>query len=201
LFVPELQAEAPPAPTRWAIDAGYGVRIWDANGNPEQREYEEKAKRGWILSGDVAVFPFRHFGAGFSYYRFHSSTTDDDLGFGDGSRGPAMDEYLIEYVGPSLYFKRDFARVTALVQAGAGVLYYDNQHEAPDFPGVLQGVEPGFFGSVGADYKLSRHFAVGATARLIYGSLDRISYNGLDVSVPPVSLSRFDLSAGIRYYP
>jgi hypothetical protein len=191
-----------PSPTRWAIDAGYGFRLWDASGgSSEQQAYEEKAKQGWVLGGDVAVFPLRNFGIGFAYYRFLSSTSDDDYGFYDGTRGQSTDSYLIEYVGPSLYYKREFSRITALAQLGAGVIYYDNQHEAEDFPGVLQGVEAGFFGSVSADYKIWHWFGIGLTTRVLYGKLDELDYNGINTPFPAVSLTRIDVAAGIRFYP
>jgi hypothetical protein len=191
-----------PAPTRWAIDGGYGLRLWDANdADAENREYQEKARHGWLLGGDVAVFPLRNFGLGFAYYRFLSSTTEEDYGFLDGTRGKSTDTYLIEYVGPSLYFKQDLSRLVALAQLGAGVVYYDNQHQAKDFPGVLQGAVPGFFGSVSADYKLTRWFGLGITARALVGKIDKLAYNGIDLTLPPISLTRVDLSGGVRFYP
>jgi hypothetical protein len=191
-----------PAPTRWAIDGGYGLRVWDANGaDPENGEYHEKARQGWILGGDVAVFPLRNFGVGMAYYRFLSSTTEKDYAFFDGTRGESKDAYLIEYVGPSLYFKREFSRAWALAQLGAGVVYYDNQHQAKDFPGVFQGAVPGFFGSVSADYKLTRWFGLGMTVRMLVGRVEELAYNGIDVTVDPISLTRVDLSGGIRFYP
>jgi hypothetical protein len=191
-----------PAPTRWAIDGGYGLRLWDANSaDPENREYQEKARKGWILGGDVAVFPLRNFGIGFAYYRFLSSTTEKDYGFFDGTRGESTDTYLIEFVGPSLYFRHELSRVVALAQMGAGVVYYDNQHQAKDFPGVFQGAVPGFFGSVSADYKLTRWFGVGVTVRTLVGRIEELAYNGIDVTVDPISLTRVDLSGGIRFYP
>jgi hypothetical protein len=197
-----LAAEHVPSPTRWVLNAGYGLRLWDEGGvTDEQRRYEEKAKRGLLLGGDVAVFPLENFGLGMSYYRFQSSTTDDDLAFYDGARGKSTDTYLIEYVGPALYYKRDFSRFIGLVQAGAGVIYYDNQHEARDFPGVLQDAVPGFFGSLGADYKLASWFGVGLTARILYGKTNNLVYNGAPSGLSPISLTRIDMAGGIRFYP
>ncbi|MCD6023881.1 MAG: hypothetical protein K0Q91_797 [Fibrobacteria bacterium] len=191
-----------PAPTRWAIDGGYGLRLWDADGtDPENQAYREKARHGWILGGDVAVFPLRNFGVGMAYYRFLSSTTEKDYAFFDGTRGESKDTYLIEYVGPSLYFKRDLSRVVALVQLGAGVIYYDNQHQAKDFPGVFQGAVPGYFGSVSADYKVTRWFGLGMTVRALLGRIEDLAYNGIDITLDPISLTRIDLSGGIRFYP
>lgn len=191
-----------PAPTRWAVDGGYGLRLWDATGaNPENRKYQEKAGQGWILGGDVAVFPLRRFGVGAAYYRFLSSTTEKDYAFFDGTRGESKDTYLIEYVGPSLYFKQELSRFVALAQLGAGVIYYDNQHQAKDFPGVFQGAVPGYFGSVSADYKVTRWFGLGMTVRALVGRIEELAYNGIDVTLDPVSLTRVDLSGGIRFYP
>ena len=190
-----------PSPTRWSIEGGYGARLWDAQGNSEQQAYEEKAKLGWMFGGDVAVFPMQNFGVGFAYYRFLSSTTDSDYGFYDGTRGKSTDTYLIEYVGPSLYFKQDFSRITTLAQFGVGVIYYDNQHQASDFPGVLQGATPGAFVSLSADYMLTSWFAIGITTRVLYGQIDKLAYNGIDIPFDPISLTRVDVAGGIRFYP
>ena len=195
-------ALTPPSPTRWALDAGYGFRLWDTKSTTEERsDYEEKARFGWVLGGDVAVFPWRHVGLGISYYRFMSETSTSDIGFGDGSRGESTDIYLIEFVGPSLYLKHDFERVTGILQLGGGVIYYDNQHQAEDFPGVLQSVAPGFHAILSADYRILPKLAVGLSARFLYGVLDEISYNGIEVPIPPISLTRVDLAAGLRFYP
>lgn len=196
------EALTPPSPTRWALDAGYGFRLWDATTTTDERQqYEEKARYGWLLGGDVAVFPWKHVGLGVSYYRFMSETSDSDIGFGDGSRGESTDIYLIEFVGPSLYLKKDFNRITGLIQVGGGVIYYDNQHQAEDFPGVLQSVAPGYHAVLSADYRIHPKFAIGVSARILYGILDEVSYNGIEVPIPAISLTRADFAAGIRFYP
>jgi hypothetical protein len=205
ILAEENSARAP-SPTRWALDGGYGLRLWDAsNGSSEQRAYEEKARQGWVLGGDVSVFPLKNFGVGVAYHRVMTTITDDDIGFGDGSRGKSTDIYLIEFVGPCLYWKPPvFGRKSpwsGIVQVGGGVIYYDNQHQASDFPGVLQSVAPGYQAALSLDYRVWRWLSVGVTARVLYGTLDELAYNGIDIPVPPISLTRVDLAGGVRFYP
>jgi hypothetical protein len=210
-LVPVVHAElrlSPPSPTRWAIDGGYGLRLWDASGvaSQEQASYEEKAKRGWVLGGDVSVFPFapiglKPVGIGVSYFRFMTTITDSDIGFGDGSRGESTDIYLIEFLGPSLSWRQKLGRVAGIAQAGAGVLYYDNQHQASDFPGVLQSVAFGTYGALSVDYRILSWLGVGVTTRFLYGTLDNLDYNGIRVDVPSISLTRVDFAGGLRFYP
>ena len=80
-------------------------------------------------------------------------------------------------------------------------MYYHNQHEARDYPGVIEGVTLGMHGALSLDYWPFRFVGMGAGARFVHGDLDRLDYNAMRTPFPAISLTRLDLFAGLRFYP
>lgn len=204
-----LVAQALPAseasPTRWAVEAGYSHRFWESfsTDSDEQRAYQDRARNGWNLAGDVAVFPFPvPVGIGVAYSRFGRALTDPSIGFPDGTTGRMRDVYTLHYAGPALFYRQALpASFEAVASAGAGWLYYHNHHKAKDYPGVLEGNTWGLQGSLSLDYRPFRFLGVGLGARGVHGSLDALDYNAMRTPFPTLSLTRVDFFAGLRFYP
>lgn len=112
------------------------------------------------------------------------------------------DVYSIHYAGPALFYRQPLPAALELVaQAGAGWLHYHNQHEARDYPGVIEGTTLGLHGGLSLDYRPLRFVGIGAGARFVYGDLERLDYNAMRTPFPSISLARMDLFAGLRFYP
>jgi hypothetical protein len=203
-----LVAQALPAreasPTRWSLEAGYSRRFFeDAPGDTEeQREYQDGARAGGHLGADVSVYPLGgRLGLGVAYSRF-KRTLNDSVLYPDLVRGSTRDVYAIHYVAPSVFYRQSLpASLELVAQAGAGWMYYHNQHEARFYPGVIEGVALGLHGGLSLDYRPFRFMGVGAGARFLYGELENVDYNAARTPLPAISLTRFDLFAGVRFYP
>jgi hypothetical protein len=191
------------APTRWVLDAGWGVRLWDnANLSKSERNYLEQARVGGVYALDISVFPWKSWGLGLVHARFAASASDSDMTFPDESHGEARDHYVITYTAPSVYVTRACGEKLRLVgSAGAGMLAYRDEADKGAFPGVLEGATWGVHAAGSIDVMLSRRFAVGFGVRALYGRLSDLRYNAIETSTPPLSLSRVDFGAGIRVYP
>jgi hypothetical protein len=199
----ELQA-LEHAPSRWTFDAGYSHRFFKAADNEirEQRLYQNRARDGWAFGGDVSVYPLESFGVGVTFSQFHHTLRDDDIAFPDETRGRMRDVYSMRYAGPAAFYRRRLPLDLELVaQAGAGWLFYHNQHEAKDYPGVLEGLALGLHGGLSLDYRPFRRIGVGLTARFIHGKLDGVDYNAMRIPLPELSLTRADVGVGVRFYP
>ena len=197
-----------PAPTRWAIDAGYAYRLWESSSQatPAQRDYENRAKHGLILGGEVAAFPWEHLGLGVVFNQFHSAVSGHNLEEEEDLNDFSRDSYLIRYAGPVLYFKREAGNFAALAQIGAGCFFYANDHATGDFPGVIQSQVPGIQAGLSLDYRIFRYAGIGITARAMHGLVKWVDYNGIHISlselqVADISLTRLDVAVGIRLYP
>lgn len=193
-----------PSLTRWALDGGFGTRLWNVSKHsPEERTYLQQARMGPAWAVDVSAFPWQRLGAGLAYSGFLAEARDDDIGYGNGSRGAARDHYEIHYVAPAAYWLTPFlaGRAVLVGQAGAGVVFYRNESPTGQFPGVLEGMTWGVHAAASADYKLRPWLGLGIGARLVYGSLRDIHYNAMSTSISPISLARFDVTAGVRFYP
>jgi hypothetical protein len=191
------------SPTRWSLDAGWGVRLWD-NGNlsKSERNYLEQARVGGAYALDVSVFPWKTWGFGLVHARFTASASDSDMAFPDESRGEARDHYVITYTAPSAQVTRAYGEKLRLVGgAGAGVLTYRDEAEKGAFPGILEGTTWGLHAAGSVDVLLSRRFAVGFGVRALYGRLSEFRYNAIETTMPALSLSRVDFGVGLRYYP
>lgn len=193
-----------PAMTRWALDGGVALRLWDLSGEPaEQREYLEQSRIGSVLGVDVSVYPWERYGVGLTHSRFHATASDDDLAFPDNSRRPAKDDYTAHYVGPAFFVMHPMAggRGALVGQAGMGWLFYRNESPLGAFPGIWEGTTLGLQAAISGDYRVLPWFGVGAGARFIHGTLQNVRYNAMETSIPTLSLTRIDLTAGVRFYP
>jgi hypothetical protein len=190
------------SPSRWSLDGGWGIRLWDNAGVPEaEREYLEQARVGRVYGFDVSVFPWKHWGLGIQQARFFASASDTNVTFVDKSMGDARDEYRILYVAPAVYATREVAdKIRLTGNAGAGVFFYHNEAKEGPFPGVLEGTTPGIHASGAVDLMLTSRFAVGFGVRALYGELEKLRYNAIPAR-SSLSLSRVDFTAGIRFYP
>lgn len=201
---PAVDRPSAPSLTRWAVDAALGVRLWNVDDHSrEAREYMEQARFGPAWALDVAAFPWRRVGAGVSYSGFLAKANDDDIAFDNGARGAARDEYEIHYVAPAVYLSGPFAagRAELVGQAGAGLIFYRDESPRGQFPGVQEGVTWGLHAAASVDYKVLSWLGVGIGARFLHGSLGEIHYNATTVPVSPISLTRVDVAAGVRFYP
>jgi hypothetical protein len=190
--------------TRWALDAGFGVRLWEnTNRTREEIEYLDQARTGLVLGFEAAVFPWNDLGFGVAVATFTASASDSSMTYPDDSQRAAQDSYYIQYFAPALCLKRSFADGRFLVsgQAGAGMFFYRNESNEGPFPGITDAFAPGAHASVSLDYRVWSRFAIGGGLRALYGKTPHLNYNAIDADLPPVSLSRIDIAAGVRYYP
>jgi hypothetical protein len=190
--------------TRWAFDVGYEARLWDLSGYPaEEQEYREQAGAGSVAGVDISAWPWGALGFGVVHTRFHAAAKDGDIGFPDGSRGPAEDDYTIHYVAPALYARRAlFAeRVELVAHAGIGTMFYRNESPTGEFPGLLEGHTWGAHMGASADYRFAERWAVGFGMRLHHGTIEDVHYNAMPITVPGISLTRVGATFGLRYYP
>ncbi len=192
-----------PSPTRWAVDAGWGVRFWDNAGqSADEKKYFQQARTGEVYGLEVSAHPWKHAGIGLSLSMFAASAHEANMTFQDQSQGRAKDEFRIVYLAPTAYLARELGeRVRLLGSAGAGWIFYRNESRAGAFPGVLEGTAPGLHAAAAADFLLSPRFGVGFGVRAIHGELERIRYNAISTSYGTISLTRVDFIAGIRIYP
>jgi len=81
------------------------------------------------------------------------------------------------------------------------MFFYHNEAKAGAFPGVLEGTTLGLHASGAVDLMLTPRFALGFGARFLHGELSTFRYNAIETSTRPLSLSRVDFTAGVRFYP
>lgn len=191
------------APTRWALDAGWGVRLWDNSGIPEaERHYLEKSRVGGTWGLDVSAYPWKRWGFGIQHAEFSASASDSNATFADNSKGNLRDAYRIFYTAPAVCVMRSVGKNMRLAgNAGAGVFFYRNESRAGAFPGVLEGSTLGLHAAGGIDLMIAPRLALGFGIRLLYGTLEKIRYNAIETSTRPISLSRLDFGVGLRFYP
>jgi hypothetical protein len=190
--------------TRWAFDAGFEARLWDLSGYPaEEQEYRKQAGLGSVMGVDISAWPWDAFGFGVVLTRFHSSAQDHDIGFPDGSRGHAEDDYAIHYVAPALYARRSIftERVELVAHAGVGMMFYRNESPTGQFPGLLEGHTWGAHMGASVDYRFAARWAMGLGMRLHHGTIEDVHYNAMSTTVPGISLTRVGAAVGLRYYP
>jgi hypothetical protein len=194
----------PSSSTRWAFDGGLGIRLWDLSGeSAEQREYLQQGRVGSITGLDVSVYPWQPFGVGLVHAWFHATASEQNMLFADSSRGPARDVYEVHHVGPAFFIAHPLAggRLTVVGQTGIGWLFYRNESKTGQFPGILEGHTWGLHAGASVDYRIAPWVGIGLGVRALYGTLDGVQYNVMETTIPPLSLSRFDFIAGIRFYP
>lgn len=192
------------SPSRWAFDGGFGVRLWnDAGRSPEERAYLDQGRVGLATSLDVSVYPWNRFGIGLLYAQFFAAASDPDLLFPNQTRGPSRDDYTILYAAPALFYAAPFGggRGALVFNAGPGIFFYRNESEQGAFPGVLEGNAPGFHAAASAEYRIRPRLAFGVGLRALQGQVSKMRYNAMDVTYPEISLTRFDVTAGLRFYP
>jgi hypothetical protein len=192
------------APTRWALDVGSEARLWDLSDYPaEERAYREQAGTGSLTGVDISAWPWKSFGFGVVHTRFHANAHADSLGFPDGSRRRAEDDYTIHYVAPAVYARRAFfaERVELVAHAGVGTMFYRNESPTGEFPGLLEGHTWGAHVGASADYRFAARWGVGLGVRFHHGTIEDVHYNAMPTTVPGISLTRIGAAVGVRYYP
>jgi hypothetical protein len=201
-------ASAMRAHTRWAMDGGLGLRLWD-NGDftREERTHLEKARAGSILGLGIAVFPWDNgLGVGVMHSRFHAKASSANTMFRDSTSGPQNDDFTIHYVGSTVHYIHWFGaggrpRWAAVAEAGGGIFFYRDESTKGPFAGIQEGRTLGLHAAVSADYRILRWLAVGGGVRMLHGDVSEVHYNAMETSIPSVSMSRVDFLAGLRFYP
>lgn len=199
---------------RMALNGGWSYRLGKIPDNISSplKEYMQQLKSGYHYGIDFNYYFMEQFGAGFKYTRYNASnrldniyaTTPDNITF----YGSISDQIAIDFAGPVFAMRLLSAnrRNALILNWGFGYMGYGNEgllfEEKQHFRGAC-------FGSameLGYDIGLTKNLAIGFQLSMIGGSLSEIEHssggNTKRIKLEKgnyETLTRFDLSAGLRF--
>lgn len=197
---------------RAAISAGWSYRLASSRGNlpPSLEDYTNELKSGFNYGVDVSYFLTKYVGIGVKYWEFRTKNSRDhvdvEITEGLNATGKISNNLTLDFLGP--YFSARLPsrnrRNSIFTNVGFGYMgYRDKATFVTEY--TLNGETLGLCWDIGYDIGLSKHFAIGFQLSYLYGSVSRLKWSDgrqsetLNFSDNPQSLSRLDLSVGLRF--
>lgn len=169
-------------------------------------------KFGYQYGIGVYNFGVKSLGYGLTYKHYFNQNKNDEYLYIDsvnGNRiGELSDKVNINFYAISLINKTSFFhdKMDLYLGVSGGYLHYKNNNIRLSEM-VITGNTFGIMYTVGVDYHLNYHFAVGADLNLLQATMRKYTYeiNGTKITKSLdksdyENISRIDFSAGLRYY-
>lgn len=187
-----------------AINGGYGWRTAKLVEGLDrlEKDYLKKLMSGPVRNASANYYFNDNYGIGLTYSVYAASNS-----LGSESSGIQSND-LITYAGPA-FLLRASANQKWIFNASLGIGYigYSSTHKYSGENTKLTGSTIGFETAVGAEYKFSKNWGIGAIISTNSGILHSMTVNengkketvnlGLDERE---SLEQFRLAVGVRYY-
>ncbi|GAP72173.1 outer membrane beta-barrel protein [Candidatus Symbiothrix dinenymphae] len=195
-------------------DLGYGWR--DAKINAELNAYEkayyENLMLGLVVDASVHYYLNDYYGVGLIYAAHHANHSQySSLQYGDGSSetGIWKTNNAIRFIGPAFLLRMPVGRQKWLLEASIGLGYagYSSKETFENQSANMYGSTLGGRLTLGAEYKVDAHWAIGARLSEVVGAATSRTKatDGYKKSLPAstnerIGLGQFQLLAGVRYY-
>ncbi len=209
---PEPYVEVTYPSFRIAVQAGMGFRLGELPSTlgGEERAYYKGLLKGFSFGLDATYFLDSSWGIGIKFNNLHSGKQLENATFdmdGHQMTGKMADQIDIWFLGP-LVSGRGFSKSLKVSYYGAiglGCLGY-NQIMTRISSAQLSGATIGRLAEIGADFYVTDHLSIGATANLLTGALSRMKVSvGSESRTVSLSkderenLSQVNVQIGLRY--
>lgn len=183
-----------------AINGGYGWRTAKLVDGVEglEKDYLKKLMSGFVWNASANYYFNDNYGLGLSYSAYSASTSLYNLKSND----------LITYVGPAFLMR--FSQNQKWIfnmSLGIGYIGYSSTHKSNGDNLKLTGGTVGFETAIGAEYKFSQNWGVGATLSTNSGLLNSMTVdeNGYKRTIEfdkdeKEGLGQIRIAVGFRYY-
>ncbi len=183
-----------------AINGGYGWRTAKmADGiDGLEKDYLKKLMSGFVWNASANYYFNDNYGLGLSYSAYSASTSLNNLKSND----------MITFVGPAFLMR--FSQNQKWIfnmSLGIGYIGYSSTHKSNGDQLKLTGGTVGFETAIGAEYKFSPSWGVGATLSTNSGLLNSITVNenGSERNIKlgkdeKEGLGQIRIAVGFRYY-
>lgn len=209
-----IQKAQPKKEFRIAMQGGYSYRIASVAENtpPALKDYVNDLRSGYSFGLDAAYFvqPAHGFGLKYSRYSSKASLPNMRFSFIDGSvsYGTISDDIAINFIGPSYLSQFPLSNPAHVFFGGLSLGYmgYNDNSVVGSHNLNIKGATLGAALDLGYDYAISKYITLGAQASLTGGTLSKLTMDyGTSKETVELdeqnleSLSRLDLSAGLRF--
>ncbi|MBV6647706.1 MAG: hypothetical protein KI790_19765 [Cyclobacteriaceae bacterium] len=184
-----------------SLDIGWGFRTGQLveTNNSVLDEYLRQLKNGLSFGASMEIFINSQSSIGVKASQFQKKNSGDISGVGSIS-----DNIRIRYIGP--YYGMSNKLVSGPIfhyHFGLGYMSYYNDARDNGTVVVIEGETFGLEAALGIDIPVSQNMAIGFTAAFTAGTLTSLTRNGQTIKLQSdqyESLSRFDLTVGLRIY-
>ena len=166
---------------RIAVDGGGVYRLGKTNSDSDVLEqHAKKLKWGYSYGAEATFFFTEPFGVGVKYRESRSSNKEMvSVDYSDGrasESGVLEDCVCIRFIGPMLQYRLvgSSGKGAFLMDYGLGYMSYRDDAQLIR-PFSMTGGTLGTFFDLGYDISLSKHFALGAAASIMTGTLSSIT--------------------------
>lgn len=197
---------------RLALETGYSQWMFNPDSISSSYDaYLNTLESGWDVSASAAWFPWPKGGVGAEWIWFLSKAQDNAVA--TSTTSPALhamrDRVSFVYYGATFLSRMHFGRFGLLIGGfGAGPLFMDYTWTDNGTPYVVKAETYAAVANVGWDYSFYRLVSVGINARALLSNMRSYTFNGHKVTLKQpddphywrnISLTRFELNAGIRF--
>lgn len=197
---------------RLSMETGYSQWMYNPDSlAPAYDKYLNTLESGWNFAADVAWFPWPKGGIGASWIWFLSKSQRNGVQTDKTNTLPhnLRDRASFVYYGPTFMSRLQYGRFGMLVGSfGAGLLMMHYTWLDNGLDNVVKAKTYAAVANLGWEYSVYRLVSFGINARGLLSNLREYTYNGRKVSVKQpddphywsnISLTRFELDAGIRF--
>ena len=183
-----------------AVNGGYGWRTAKLADGIEglEKDYLKKLMSGFVWNASANYYFNDNYGLGLSYSAYSASTSLHGLKSND----------MITYAGPAFLMR--FSQNQKWIfnmSLGLGYIGYSSTHKSNGDQLKLTGGTVGFETAIGAEYKLSQNWGIGATLSTNSGLLNSmtVNQNGHKQTIDlgkdeKEGLGQIRIAVGFRYY-
>jgi hypothetical protein len=199
---------------RWRLNLEAGYSQWMYNPDsltPSYERYLNTLESGMNLAADLVWFPWTKGGVGLTWIWFLSKAGQNDVQTDSGAvaRHRLRDRASYVYYGPIFMSRLQAGRNGLLVGSFSGG-WMDVHYTFSDngVPGDVKASAFAVVANVGWEYSVYRLVSFGINGRVVLCNIAKYTYNGKKIDINDnagpdqwsnIGMSRFELSAGIRF--
>ncbi len=197
---------------RLSMETGYSQWMYNPDSVTDQYDkFLNTLESGWDFSAEAAWFPWPKGGIGANWIWFLSKAAGDQIQTDPKSdaRHDIRERASFVYFGPTFLSRLQFGRFGLLVGGfGGGMLFVNDSWTDNGRSYVVKAKTYAAVANVGWDYSFYRLVSFGINARALLSNVKEYTFNGQKVVIKQpddphywsnITLSRFELNAGIRF--
>lgn len=195
---------------RFGFDGGYAFRVakLPSDASSDYKDYLRKLKRGPVAGANVRFNVDNMYTLGLHYNRFMSSNSAYFYAYdenGNYYEGPVSNDHVINFFAFSFGyygFNSKNEKHRLLLEYLIGYMNYYDYAEEYGYQYTVKGATLGMGMALDYDYMLSKHVGIGAGLSFYRGVLSKVYVNNYEENLGQnkIGLSRFNLTAGVRFY-